>query len=181
MKLLLHACCGPCVLYPLDQLLADNHEVTLFYLNPNIQPLAEWQRRLDNLEIVARHYDLPLIVDELYLEDEYVKRANDKARCLFCYDLRLELVQKRALSESFEAFSTSLLVSPYQNREAIVERGKALETESLLFLDDDWRTGYRQGQKKAKDLGLYRQRYCGCLPSIEQSRFKDEIKASFNR
>lgn len=177
MRLLLHTCCGPCALYPLEAVLEAGHEVTMLYLNPNIQPKSEWQRRLDNVKIVADHYNLPLLVDDIYMEDEYVRRAKHEDRCLFCYGFRLEKVFERALADGFEAFSTTLLVSPYQNREAIIERGRALETNTLTFLPDDWRSGYRKGQEAAKTLGLYRQRYCGCLPSIEQSRFKDEIKA----
>ena len=177
MKLLLHACCGPCALYPLDRLLDAGHEVTLFYLNPNIQPLSEWQRRLDGVQTVAAKMNVPLFADDLYLEREYVRRAADPNRCLYFYDLRLSQVQRRAAADDFEAFSTTLLVSPYQNRDAIVTRGTALAGDQLLFLADDWRSGYRQGQQAARDMGLYRQKYCGCLPSIEASRFKDEIRA----
>ena len=177
MKLLLHTCCGPCALYPLESVIEAGHDVTMLYLNPNIQPKSEWQKRFDNVKLVADHFKIPLMVDKIYLEDEYVKRAQDENRCLYCYDLRLEKVFAHALASGFEAFSTTLLVSPYQNREQIVERGKALETDSMRFLADDWRPGYRKGQEQAKALGLYRQRYCGCLPSIEQSRFKEEIRA----
>lgn len=177
MKLLLHACCGPCAIYPLASVLEAGHDVTLFYINPNIQPRSEWQRRLENTQIVAANMDVPLLIDSLYLEDEYMRRENDPNRCLYCYDTRLGKVSARALADGFEAFSTTLLVSPYQNRDAIVARGQMLATDALIFLGDDWRPGYREGQARAREMGLYRQQYCGCLPSIELSSFRDKIKA----
>lgn len=176
MKLLLHACCGPCAIYPIEAALDAGHEITLFYVNPNIQPQLEWARRLENLQTVALKYDLPLIVDPLYLEEAWLKRASDPERCHFCYQTRLGLVREKALLEGFEAFSTTLLVSPYQNRETIVHVGKSLERDDLVFLDADWRDGYRAGQQKARDMGLYRQKYCGCIPSIDESSFAAKIK-----
>lgn len=176
MKLLLHACCGPCAIYPIEAALDAGHEITLFYVNPNIQPQLEWARRLENLQTVALKKNLPLLIDPLYLEAAWLQRANDPERCHFCYQSRLSLVREKAEQEGFEAFSTTLLVSPYQNREAIVRVGKTLEREGLVFLADDWRDGYRDGQQKARDMGLYRQKYCGCIPSIDESAFAAKIK-----
>jgi predicted adenine nucleotide alpha hydrolase (AANH) superfamily ATPase len=177
MNLLLHTCCGPCALYPLKMLLKEDITPTLLYCNPNIHPLSEWELRLENLQIVADRFSLNLIVDPGYDPAFYLDMKADPERCSRCYDLRLKKTAALAAKQGFHAFSTTLFVSPYQNREKLLASGRKFELETLMFYSPDWRAGYREGQELAKQLGLYRQRYCGCHPSLGESKFAEKIRA----
>lgn len=176
-KLLLHVCCGPCAVWPLETLLEEGVQVSLLFYNPNIHPSVEWQRRLENTIKVAEHYQVPLLIRGCSLAGEWIKRADEgRERCRFCYEMRLACVAKEALEAGFDAISTTLLVSPYQDRELILEEGqKAIEGKDLAFIPYDWREGFPRGQARAKELGLYRQKYCGCLVSLEESSWQKAI------
>ena len=176
-KVLLHVCCGPCAMWPLKELLEEGLDVSLLFYNPNIHPNVEWQRRLENTVKVARHYDLPLLVRGCSLAEEWIRRAEDGlARCRYCYEMRLSCVAEEAVKGGFDAITTTLLVSPYQDRDLILQEGqRAVQDRDLAFLPYDWRDGFRQGQTMARTLGLYRQKYCGCLVSLEESDFREKI------
>lgn len=177
IKLLLHVCCGPCAMWPLEKLTQAGLDVSLIFYNPNIHPIVEWQRRLENAQKVAQHYDVPLLVRGCSLSEEWIRRADEGAeRCRFCYEIRMGCVVEEAEKGGFDAISTTLLVSPYQKRDLILQEGqRAVQGRDLTFLAYDWRDGFRQGQRMAKDLGLYRQKYCGCLVSLGESDFRDKI------
>lgn len=170
-------CCGPCAMFPIRELLEGGGDVTLFFYNPNIHPLVEWERRFDNAKRVAEHYRLPLIVDNRSHSYEWRARENDgDDRCHFCYETRLARVVREAAANGFDAVSSTLLVSPYQKREIILEVGAKLSTEAgISFIPYDWRDGFREGQAMARAIGLYRQKYCGCVVSLESSSFFEEI------
>lgn len=176
--ILLHTCCGPCAEYPVQELLAASYAPSLYYFNPNIQPQVEWQRRFESLQKLSEISGLPLIAEggsqtERWLEIEG-SRIN---RCRFCYRTRLEKAAQYARSHGYRIFTTTLLVSPYQQHDLIIEIGHELAEEyGLEFLAADWRSGYRQGQQMAKEHDLYRQRYCGCIISLSESYYKDKIK-----
>lgn len=182
-KLLLHICCGPCALWPLEDLLEKGLELSLLYFNPNIQPQYEWERRLENAKIVADRYGLPLLVQDQSRPDLWSDfQAGDSSRCGFCYQLRLSRTAEIARREGFDAISTSLLVSPYQKRELILKQGqRSVEGGDLAFMAFDWRDHYRKGQAMARDLGLYRQKYCGCLLSLDESAYAETIRQEHQR
>lgn len=181
--LLLHCCCGPCAMWPLHQLLEAGVKVTLLFFNPNIHPRVEWQRRLDNTVKAADHYGVPLLVRGCSLASEWERRADDgDDRCRFCYEIRLSCVAREAELNHFDAISTTLLVSPYQKRELILKEGeKAVAGKEVAFIPYDWRDGFRKGQAMAKEIGLYRQKYCGCLISLEGSDHRDSILKEHER
>ena len=96
------------------------------------------------------------------------------------YRVRLEQTAKYAKEHGYDHITTTLLVSPYQNHEAIIEAGKEIANYyGLTFLDRDFRVGFRKGQEKAKELGLYRQKYCGCIFS-EEDRYAKQIQKDRN-
>ena len=173
MRLLLHACCGPCLIEPLDAL-RGGHEVTVVYANPNIRPGDEYARRLATLRSYAADARVQ-VIEEPY--DPQVWRAtvarleNDQpARCRACYRLRLEMTARVAASGGFDAFATTLTVSPYQDAEGIRIAGEAAGADfRVSYLHRDFRARYAQGVRRARELGLYRQSYCGCLPSKEEA------------
>lgn len=182
-KLLLHICCGPCSMAPLELLLAAERDCELFFFNPNIHPAVEWQRRLENAVTAAEHYDVLLHIYPGSDEAAWRKRAGDgKARCAFCYRTRLMQTAEFAANNGFDSISSTLLVSPYQDRDSLVEAGEAAAAAyGLEFEAHDWREQYRHGQELARQLGLYRQKYCGCIVSLEASKYYEKICAEHAR
>ncbi len=183
-RLFLHACCGPCAEWPLSVLPEEGFDVTLFYFNPNIHPRFEWHRRLLNLQKLGGLRGVEVIASEDFEEQkwrdaEWVGRY--ESRCLMCYDVRMQKVAEEAKSLGFTAFTTTLLVSIYQDHEAVAEAAaRASKRVGIDFLYRDFRDGYRKGQEMAKADGLYRQKYCGCILSLEESKFRDKIYAGFS-
>jgi len=176
--LLLHTCCGPCLEYPARQMLAEGKRLIVYFYNPNIQPAAENRRRLSNMVALAEKLELQYIADDICETDQWLNwDSSDESRCRMCYRRRLEAAALMAKKLGIPAFSTTLLVSLWQDQAAILEIGQSIaKSVGLEFVGRDFREGYREGQRLARQDGLYRQRYCGCLPSLEQSDFKDQIK-----
>lgn len=173
MNVLLHICCAPCAIFPLEALRASGHLVTGFFFNHNIHPYQEYRRRLEALERYAEIADLAVIWRDEYLLEEFLAAtasAPDE-RCRYCYASRLERAAREAEESGFEAFSSSLLYSRYQRHEAIREEGeRAAAKHGVRFLYVDFRTGWRHGIDVSRQLGLYRQQYCGCIYS-EKDRY----------
>ena len=175
MKLLLHACCGPCACYPAKALSGQGVDFTLLYYNPNIHPYKEFKRRLSALRELAEKQDYRLIIDKTYPLEECVKGMLEEpvVRCGFCYRMRLRYAAKFAADHGFTAFSTTLLYSPYQKHELIVLAATAAAEEfGVDFYYQDWRPYYQEGVDISLALGLYRQPYCGCVFS-ERDRYMD--------
>lgn len=171
MKLLLHTCCAPCSIYCIKSLREENIEPTIYWFNPNIHPYTEYKERRDTLKKYTENIGINAIFDEEYKLKEFCKNViNDlENRCVkYCYRVRLEQTAKYAKQNGYDAFSTTLLISPYQNHEALKEIGEEIANKyELKFLYKDFRTGFKEGQNKAKQLGLYMQKYCGCIFSID--------------
>ena len=183
-SVLLHACCGPCAEWPLNVLAGEGLDVAVFFFNPNIHPKFEWERRKTNLKILTQKRGIDLIVDDGYAEDLWMNNAWKDAyesRCHMCYDIRMKKVAIEAKARGFSAFTTTLLVSIYQKHELIVEAANRASAEvGIPFLYRDFREGFRKGQQMAREDGLYRQKYCGCIMSLKESTFKDKIYESFS-
>lgn len=178
MRILLHTCCGPCALYPLRTLRTAGHEVTGFFYNHNIHPYQEYIRRRDAVLQMAELEALPLIMrDEYDLEGflTNVAQQPDK-RCSYCYASRLHATAKVAAAEGFDAFSASLLYSRFQKHEDIRDLGEQIGRKyNVVFHYQDFRQGWQEGIKLSKELGLYRQQYCGCIYS-EKERYQPKSK-----
>jgi len=180
MKLLLHACCGPCACYPAKALTGQGVDFTLLYYNPNIHPYKEFKRRLAALRELAEKQEYKLIIDKTYPLEECVKGMLEEpvVRCAFCYRMRMRYTAKYAADHGFTAFTTTLLYSPYQKHELIRQAAEAAAKEfGIAFYYQDWRLFYQQGVDISLDLGLYRQPYCGCVFS-ERDRFMEWKKAA---
>ncbi len=172
-RLLLHTCCGPCTIYPLERLRAEEWVVHGFFYNPNIHPYQEFQKRLDALRQIAVLADLPLIVRPDYPLQDFLRRVvyREHERCLVCYSMRLEATARLAKKSKFDAFSTTLLYSKRQKHELVAAvANEAAKRYGVLFHYEDFRHGWKDGQERARQLGLYRQQYCGCIFS-EKERF----------
>lgn len=170
MKLLMHICCGPCTTYPLSVIREEGIEPVGVFFNPNIHPIDEFKRRRENVEKLAQIKGLKVnYFDDFRQPDWENFKGEEGQRCTMCYTVRLEQAAKLASSEGYDAFTTTLLVSPYQKHELIKELGEKFAAQyGVKFFYRDFRPGFRQGQKEAKDLGLYRQKYCGCIISLGQ-------------
>lgn len=172
MRLLLHICCGPCSLYVIDNLreyLKDqDYSITGIYANPNIHPYEEFLRRKDSTEIACKSKDIPILfLDDFDMEKWENYSGERENRCKMCYTTRLNRVCKYAKENGFSHFTTTLLVSPYQDHEMIKSIGEKLAIENdIEFLFRDFSVGFREGQKQAREMGLYRQKYCGCIKSL---------------
>ena len=170
---LLHTCCAPCSIECIDCLEEEGLHPLAFFSNSNIHPLTEFQRRLETLRSYSGERGFPLVVDERYQLDRFLAGvARDSAnRCRYCYDMRLRSAARKAKELSLGRFTTTLLISPYQDRETLCRVGRAVGREyGLEFLEMDPRSRFRAGQQRAVEMGMYRQKYCGCIYS-ERDRY----------
>lgn len=178
MKVLVHTCCGPCLIYPLKVLREQGHEVFSYFYNPNIHPYSEYLKRLDALKSLCEKEKFSLKegdYDFYHYFHEILLREN---RCQGCYRLRLSKAAEVAKKEGFAAFTTTLLVSPHQKHQNIKEIGeKIAQSHNITFLYQDFRPGYQETVKGSKARGLYRQKYCGCLYSEMECRKKTLLGA----
>lgn len=188
MKVLMHTCCAPCSIYCIDSLRKENIEPTLYWYNPNIHPYTEYKTRRDTLRQYAQDIGIEVIWEEEYGLDTFCKNVihSLETRCQkYCYRVRLEKTAKYAKENGFDTITTTLLVSPYQKQDILKEQLEEISKQyGLKDLYRDFRVGFRQGQEKAKELGLYRQKYCGCIFSEEERYAKqiagDEVKKILN-
>jgi predicted adenine nucleotide alpha hydrolase (AANH) superfamily ATPase len=180
MRILLHTCCGPCALFPLQQLRTAGHDVTGFFYNHNIHPYQEYVKRRDTAIQMAGQEAMPLIMHDDYDLEGFLTHvaAEPDKRCSYCYASRLRATAKVAAEEGFEAFTASLLYSRYQKHDEIRNLGEQIGREyGVLFYYQDFRSGWQEGIKLSKELGLYRQQYCGCIYS-EKERYLPTAKTA---
>lgn len=173
MDVFLHICCGPCAIYPVDVLRTEGHSVQGFFYNPNIHPFTEFTKRRDTLTVWAMSVDLPVLVHQGYDLEEFLRQTafRESERCRFCHNLRLSVAAREAKKSGFTALTTTLLYSRYQKHDLIAEIGQNVAKEhGIDFIYRDFREGWSYGVKKSKELGLYRQPYCGCIYS-EKDRY----------
>lgn len=181
-KLLFHVCCAPCASYVSLEILSKKYELSWYFYNSNLESLEEHERRLKEVKMVATKFSIPLIVEpynkEKWLEKVkgYEGEKEGSSRCFICYLDRLEKTASLAKKNGFDLFGTSLLVSLYKNEEVIKKYASSLAGKySIKFLTDSIRSQeiYQKSQALAKDLGIYRQKFCGCEFS-EGTRFVKE-------
>ena len=183
MKLLMHTCCAPCSVYCIDTLRKEGIEPTIYWYNPNIHPYMEYKARRDTLKEYAESLNLNAIFEEDYGLDDFCKNVvgDLQNRCKnYCYPVRLRKTFEYAKENGYDAVTTTLLYSIYQNHDFIKEYMEKLSEEfGIEFLYRDFRVGFREGQNKARELGLYMQKYCGCIFSEEMRYYnRNPIQAS---
>ena len=182
----MHVCCGPCAVWPLTRLKEDNGiSLSALFYNPNIHPHDEFERRKAGAIEVAGLCKTPITVYNDCEQNRWEKfeetrnaeapiaqvggnrQVKPESRCQMCYSLRLGFAAKHAKEEGFDAFTTSLLISPYQDHEQIRELGKMYGSEfGVDFYYEDFRPRFREGQRMAREMNIYRQSYCGCIISL---------------
>ena len=173
MKILLHTCCGPCTIYPLEKLREKSFDVTGFFYRHNIHPYKECMKREETLLSFADEAGIKIIAQKGYELEEFLRMMafREKERCRFCYHERLKATAIMAKSGKFDAFSSTLLYSRFQNHELIKETGESISKSlDIPFYYEDFREGWKYGIETSKQKGMYRQNYCGCIYS-EKDRF----------
>ncbi len=174
----MHMCCAPCSVYPSDVLSGEGIDFEGFFYNPNIHPVDEYARRRETVEEFSGLTGMAVHYMDGFMQEawEGYKGTVDQ-RCAMCYGIRMDKAAEFAKGNGFDAFTTSLLVSPYQKHDIIKQLGK----ESALkhgvdFYYRDFRPGFRQGQQRAKEMGLYRQKFCGCIVSFKEREATQQKK-----
>ncbi len=177
MKLLVHTCCAPCILSVVPFLIDEGIKPDLFWFNPNIHPFTEYKSRRDCLMDYANEMGLNVRVKENYGLREFVRAVADDIdnRCKYCYYVRMCETAKFAAQNGYDAFTTTLLCSIYQDHDGIKTLGEKLAAEyGVKFLYRDFRVNFRNGNNLAREKGFYMQKYCGCIFS-EEDRYQKQI------
>ena len=176
-SVLMHTCCAPCSLSCIDPLRAEGIEPVAFLYNPNIHPWKEYEARRDCLLAYAPTIEMQVIVDEDYGLRTFVEHvASDiDHRCTYCYQHRLEETARYAAEHGYESFTSTLLASLYQDHDGIKAAAEKYARQyGVEFLYRDFRPNFRAGNQRARELGFYMQKYCGCVFS-EQDRYQKQI------
>ncbi|MBA7514705.1 Epoxyqueuosine reductase QueH [subsurface metagenome] len=167
-SVLVHCCCAHCAAYTVDYWRQQGYEVSALWYNPNIHPYMEHQHRLEAMQSLTQEVSLPLIITEGYDMIDYFRQVaeNEPQRCQHCFRLRLLKTAEAAYQRGFDAFTTSLLISPHQKHDLLREIGNEISREKgINFLYTDLRKRYSDSRHMTKGLNLYRQQYCGCIYS----------------
>ena len=165
-RLLLHICCAPCACGCLEHLRQDEWEFAFYFSNSNLNNAEEFQRRYRAARQLAEAENIPLYCDP-YDHDSWLERTAILAdepergrRCAICFEWSLTRTALAADELGFDSFATSLTVSPHKPSKLIFEIGQAFE--KFTPYDFKKRDGFLKGNRRAKELDLYRQNYCGC-------------------
>ena len=177
--ILLHVCCAPCSTYTITQLRSQGFGVTGFWYNPNIHPWLEHEKRHESMVSYAEEIRLPMIRYEIYEMPLFLRAVVGKERfrqrCSICYRLRLEKTAAVAEEHGFDAITTTLLISPYQDQEMIQRMGEQIARQhGLEFHYENFRQGWSERGHMTRTHDLYRQQYCGCIYS-EWERYNKAV------
>jgi len=177
-RLLLHACCAPCSSACIERL-SDNFKIDIYYYNPNIDNIEEYNKRLKEVIKFTKEFKTKYPIDVIdggYDSETFFKMAKGLEeepergkRCYECYKLRLKKTSEYASNNNYDFFATTLTLSPYKNSNWINEIGEKLDKETkstYLYSDFKKKNGYKRSIELSHEYNLYRQDYCGCIYSI---------------
>jgi len=176
-KILLHSCCAPCAGHSVQKLISDGYSPTLFFYNPNIYPIQEYNKRKEEIIRFARQTKIPIIIieDDQKEWEEYITGFESEKeggkRCELCFKFRLKKTALYAKEHQFNSFCTVLTISPHKNSSLINKIGKQLEEKyNLFFIEENFKKneGFKKSLDLSKKYGFYRQKYCGCKYSIKK-------------
>ena len=180
MNILLHICCAPCEIYPVESLRRAGHTIAGYFYNPNIHPYSEYLKRRECVEKYSKEVSLNVIYAEYDLGqylDYIVEDESYKDRCPICWWYRMKRTAAFAKENGFDAFTTTLLGSPYQEHGVLKSICEDVAKEAWVkFYYEDFMTGFQASREKARSKGIYMQNYCGCLFSEKESIEKREGK-----
>lgn len=182
-KLLVHVCCGPCSMYPLE-MLSRYFDITIYYANSNIYPSSEFDIRLNELirylksisvryKLVIPEYNPKKHLASLF---KYKEAKEGSIRCLKCYALRMDDTAKYAAEQGFKYFTTIMSISAFKSAYYINELGEYFQTRyGVQFIHSDFKKdgGFQENKKRNKKYNLYQQEYCGCIFSLVDKVMED--------
>jgi predicted adenine nucleotide alpha hydrolase (AANH) superfamily ATPase len=154
---------------------AGGLDVMGFFYRHNIHPYSECLRRQETLEGYARQIDLRLIIQEGYDLEGFIQNVvyREKDRCTYCYHDRLRTTALMAKRGKFDYFSSTLLYSKFQKHDMLKSIGESIgKSIGVPFFYEDFRSGWKEGIDTSKNLGLYRQQYCGCIYSEKERYYR---------
>ena len=172
-KLLLHICCAPCSVYVIEKLRED-YDVTGFFYNPNIHPVAEYEFRVEELKKISEKLGWKTVISDYEDREWFRLTAGHESdpergeRCSICFEMRLEKVFGYAAGNGYELVASTLSISPYKNTAQINESGRKVSDKyKVAFLPENFKKkdGFRIGKIMSMDLGIVHQNYCGCIYS----------------
>ena len=176
-RILLHICCAPCSSATLERL-QDRFDVDFYFYNPNIEPFEEFSKRAGEAQRFVREFRPDggvrvIVADYDHAAFEAIAKGREEIpergeRCYLCYSLRMRAAAQYAKEHGYDAFTTSLSISPHKSSAWINEIGLALERElGIPFVWSDFKKkdGYHRSIQLSKEYGLYRQDWCGCVYS----------------
>ncbi|MFH1665422.1 MAG: epoxyqueuosine reductase QueH [Candidatus Omnitrophota bacterium] len=183
MKALLHVCCGVCASSVVERLKCDGFEVTCYFYNPNIHPVDEYRKRLEAARKVAEEWGVEFIEGPYDRENwflavkgkEYAPEGG--ARCDICFEMRLKKTYEYLRKKMFDRFTTTLTVSPHKDVANVNRIGREIDETRFICADFKKKGGYERTMELAREWGLYKQCYCGCVYSLEE-KYKREDKAA---
>lgn len=174
-KIILHACCAPCASYPIKKLLEDDFEPVVFFYNPNIYPLNEYEIRKNELENYCKKLSISFFEGE-YNHNSFLDTVKGKenepekgVRCSLCFNMRLNVTAQFAKEMKIDCFTTTLTVSPHKNSKQIFEEAnKVAKAVGVQFIEYDFKKhdGFKISRQIARQNNMYAQKYCGCEFSV---------------
>ena len=174
MKIVLHICCGVCAAGVVERLTQEGHQVLGFFYNPNIHPLEEYSKRLEVAHTVARELNFSLI-EAPYTPEEWLKETESLAdepeggrRCEVCFRIRLARTHAYMIENGWDAFTTTLTISPHKSADVINRVGIEIGGDRFLARDFKKKEGFKRTMELAKKWALYHQNYCGCIYSMKK-------------
>ena len=169
-KVLLHACCAPCASSVIERL-KDFCQLTVYFYNPNIDGVQEYLHRADELKRLCDAFKVDCVITA-YSPNEFYsvvtgleQQPEGGKRCAVCFDLRLKNTADYAKQKGFDAFATTLTVSPLKDAQMLNSIGNAIgQKAGVRYLESDFKkkNGYLKSIELSKQFNLYRQNYCGC-------------------
>ncbi len=178
-KVLMHSCCAPCSGPLIEKIHNSGIELTLFFYNPNIHPLKEYELRKDENKRFADKLKIDFF-DADYDVQEWFKRARGMenepergVRCTMCFDMRFQRTALYAYENNFKVITSSLGISRWKDMDQINNSGKnaAKNYEDVVYWDYNWRKdgGSSRMYELAKEESFYKQEYCGCIYSLRDT------------
>lgn len=189
-KVLIHICCAPCFTFIQDDIekngilnndgVREKIDYTAIWYNPNIHPKVEYERRKNTFIEFCKNKGVDFkVIDEYdlngyisYVVNNVGENKKYPTRCEYCYYMRFKEAFIYAKENGYDAVTTTLTISPYQNHDIIKSVLERLSKEfGVDYIYTDYRENFRKGQKMARELGLYMQKYCGCVFSFDQGKW----------
>jgi predicted adenine nucleotide alpha hydrolase (AANH) superfamily ATPase len=173
MKVILHICCAVCAAGAAETLIREGYEITGFFYNPNIYPVEEYERRLAAARQVAQELDFRL-EEGIYQPDDWRAATAHLAdepeggrRCPVCFEYRLKETHRLMCERAGDAFTTTLTVGPRKPAMVVNRIGQEIGGDKFLARDFKKKEGFKRAITLARQWGLYRQDYCGCIYSLK--------------